>query len=100
MVHCRYGEFKSKDEISVLENPIIHAIGKRHGKSAAAVVLRWHVQRGVATPPFSLREKELRENLTVGDWELDAEGMAEMATLDKDFHYLRPESWYGLPLWN
>jgi len=95
-----YGEFKRDDEITVLANPVVAEIGKRYNKSTAAVVLRWHVQRGVATPPFSLFENELRENLTVGDWELDDEAMAQIAELDKDFHYLRPESWYGLPLWS
>lgn len=84
----------------MLQNPAIVSIAARYNKSAAAVVLRWHVQRGVATPPFSLYENELRENLTVGDWELDDDAMKEIADVDKDYHYLRPESWYGLPLWN
>jgi len=95
-----YGEFKSADEIAVLENPVIAKIGQKHGKSTAATVLRWHIQRGVCVPPFSLYENELRENLKVGDWALDEEDMVEIATLDKAYHYLRPEAWYGLPLWS
>lgn len=95
-----YGEFKSADEMSVLENPVIAEIGAKHGKSSASVVLRWHVQRGVGVPPFSLKENELRENLTVGSWALDDEDMEQIATLDKEFHYLRPDAWYGLPLWS
>jgi len=95
-----YGEFKSDTEVSVLENPIINEIAKKHGKSAASTVLRWHIQGGIGVPPFSLKENELRENLTVGSWSLDEEDMAAIATVDKDFHYLRPEAWYGLPLWS
>lgn len=95
-----YGEFKAADEVGVLENPVIAKIAERHGKSVAQVVLRWHVQRDVCTPPFSLKEGELRENLTVGDWALDEEDMVLMQSLDKDYHYLRPEAWYGLPLWS
>jgi len=95
-----YGEFKSDDEVSVLDNPLIAKIGQKHGKSTAATVLRWHIQRGVCVPPFSLYENELRENLKVGDWALDEEDMVEIATLDKAYHYLRPEAWYGLPLWS
>ena len=49
---------------------------------------------------FSLKENELRENLTVGSWALDDEDMEQIATLDKEFHYLRPDAWYGLPLWS
>ena len=95
-----YGEFKAADEVGVLDNPVIGAIGRKHDKHPAAVVLRWHYQRGVGTPPFSLYEDELRENLGVGSWALDDSDMAEIRALDKDFHYLRPDSWYGLPLWS
>lgn len=95
-----YGEFVKDGEVKVLENPVLMRIGEKHGKSTAATVLKWHIQRGVSVPPFSLHENELRENLKVGDWELDQADMDEIATLDKDYHYLRPESWYGLPLWS
>lgn len=95
-----YGEFKSADEVSVLENPVINSIAEKHGKSAAQVVLRWHIQRGVATPPFSLHENEMKQNLTVGQWALNDEDMEAIKSVDKDFHYLRPEAWYGLPLWS
>jgi len=95
-----YGEFVSDDEIKVLDNPTVAEIGKKHGKHPAAVVLRWHIQRGIATPPFSLYENELRANLTVGSWELDSADMEKMKGLDKSYHYLRPEAWYGLPLWD
>lgn len=95
-----YGEFKSDDEVSVLENPVVQKIASKHGKSTAQVVLRWHIQRGVPTPPFSLHENEMRQNLTVGSWALEDSDMEAMKSIDKDFHYLRPESWYGLPLWS
>lgn len=94
-----YGAFKKDNEVGVLESPLLGEIGAKYGKSIAETVLRWHIQRGTPTCPFSLRENELRMNLTVGDWELEEEDMEAIKTLDKDFHYLRPESWYGLPLW-
>lgn len=86
--------------MKVLECPEILAIGAKHQKSAAQVCLQWTVQRGVATMPMSLHEDELRQNLTVGTWALDEEDMDAMARLDKDYHYLNPNDWYGLPLWN
>jgi len=95
-----YGAFKGDDEVTVLQNPVLGEIAKQHDKSTAQVVLRWHIQRGVNTCPFSLHENELRQNLSVGDWELSEEDMATIATIDKQFHYLRPDSWYGLPLWS
>jgi diketogulonate reductase-like aldo/keto reductase len=67
-----YGEFVSDDEIKVLDNPTIADIGKKHGKHPAAVVLRWHIQRGIATPPFSLYENELRARTITYLHDLDA----------------------------
>jgi diketogulonate reductase-like aldo/keto reductase len=95
-----YGEFKAEGELTVLESPEIHTIAAKHGKSAAEVVLRWHIQGGIPTPPFSLKESEIRQNLTVGSWAMDDADMALIASIDKNYHYLRPEAWYGLPLWD
>ena len=55
-------------------------IGKRHGKTAAQVALRWLVQKGIITIPKSSSEPHLRENLEIFDWEL---AEAEMQTFEK-----------------
>eukprot|EP00730_Choanoeca_flexa_P014052 TRINITY_DN6001_c0_g1_i1.p1 TRINITY_DN6001_c0_g1~~TRINITY_DN6001_c0_g1_i1.p1 ORF type:complete len:383 (+),score=65.13 TRINITY_DN6001_c0_g1_i1:60-1208(+) len=95
-----YGAFKDPNEVTVLSDPTLAEIGAKHGISTAAVALQWCVQRGVNTMPFSLRESELRENLLVGTWELDAADMELIKTLDRRHHYLDPYNWYGLPLWD
>lgn len=58
------------------------------------------VQRGVTTCSFSLKENELRENITVGSWRLDDADMELIKTLNRNHHYLDPKNWYGLPLWD
>jgi diketogulonate reductase-like aldo/keto reductase len=78
-----YGSFKAENERTVLTEPLLAKIAAKHGKSVAQVCLRWSVQRGVATPPFSLNPDELKENLTVGSWELDEEDISEIKTLQK-----------------
>ena len=45
-------------------------IGKKHGKTAAQVALRWLVQKGIITIPKSGSEPHLRENLDIFDWQL------------------------------
>jgi diketogulonate reductase-like aldo/keto reductase len=55
------------------------AIGKRHGKTAAQVVLRWHIQNGLVAIPKSATPARIRENLSVFDFELSA---SEMAAID------------------
>ena len=49
---------------------------------------------------MTLHENEMRSNLRTGAvLTLDDADMAEIRTLDRNHHYLRPENWYGLPYW-
>jgi 2,5-diketo-D-gluconate reductase A len=63
-------------------DPVLEAIGARHGRSAAQVVLRWHVQQGSVVIPKSKSLDRIRENARVFDFELDAEDLAAIAALD------------------
>jgi len=66
----------------LFENDVLVAIGSRHGKSVAQVVLRWLTQRGVIAIPKSVRQDRMTENLDIFDFELNAEDMAEIGKLD------------------
>lgn len=61
------------------EIPGVEAAAQRTGKSAAQVVLRWHLQKGNIVFPKSVRIERLKENIDVFDFELTA---AEMTTID------------------
>lgn len=63
-------------------DPDLSAIGEKHGKSVAQVVLRWLVQRGVVVIPKSVRPERMAENIAVFDFELGADDMDRIATLD------------------
>ncbi|WP_308345613.1 aldo/keto reductase [Streptomyces sp. ISL-94] len=63
----------------LLTLPEVAAIAARHGRSAAQVVLRWHLQLGNIAIPKSVTPARIRENLDVFGFELDA---ADMAALD------------------
>ncbi|WP_211486137.1 MULTISPECIES: aldo/keto reductase [Corallococcus] len=66
----------------IFQNALLHSIGARHGKSVAQVILRWLVQRGVVAIPKSVRQERIAENFAVFDFELSADDMAAIATLD------------------
>lgn len=57
-------------------------IGRRYGKSAAQVVLRWHIQKGNIIIPGGRDEKHICDNLEVFDFELTPEEMAVFDALD------------------
>ena len=54
-----------------------------HGKTAAQVVLRWHLQRGVVAIPKSVRPERMRENIDVFDFARSAEEMERIGALDQ-----------------
>jgi len=67
---------------NIFHNDLLRSIAVRHGKSVAQVILRWLTQRGVVAIPKSVRKERIVENFNVFDFELDAEEMAAIATLD------------------
>lgn len=66
----------------LFENPVLVEIGQAHGKTAAQVMLRWNLQRGVVVIPKSVHRERMEQNLDVFDFELSAEEMARIAALD------------------
>lgn len=66
----------------LLDNPVLNQIGKRHGKTAAQAILRWHVQLGSVVFPKSVHVGRMTENIDVFDFELSDEDMAAIARLD------------------
>jgi len=65
-------------------NPVLEQIGKKHGKTVAQTVLRWHHQRGVIAIPRSSNPEHRRENLAIFDFKLDADDMHKISALDEN----------------
>jgi 2,5-diketo-D-gluconate reductase A len=67
---------------SLLADPAIGGIAARIGRTPAQVVLRWHVQQGLVAIPRSRNRERLAQNADVFSFELDADAMAALASLD------------------
>jgi len=67
---------------TVDDNPVIHDIARKHGKTWAQVILRWHLDNGLSVIPRTTTQARLRENIDIFDFSLDAEDIAIMRTLD------------------
>lgn len=63
-------------------NEVLQSIAGKHHKSVAQVILRWLTQRGVVAIPKSVRPERMVENFTIFDFELSAEDLQAIATLD------------------
>lgn len=67
----------------MFELPELKVIGEKYGKTPAQVMLRWHIQRGIVVIPKSTHIERMEENFNVFDFELTAEDMEIIATLNK-----------------
>ena len=63
-------------------NPTLNAIGEKYHKSAAQVALCYLLQRDIISIPKSVRKERMEQNLNVFDFQLSAEDMSQIATLD------------------
>jgi 2,5-diketo-D-gluconate reductase A len=68
----------------LLEVPAIVAIARKHGRTPAQVVLRWHIQLGNIVIPKSVTPSRIKENIEVFDFTLDDEDLAAIGALDED----------------
>ncbi|TNC49573.1 aldo/keto reductase [Rubellimicrobium rubrum] len=69
-------------EKGTLENPTILGIAEAHGRSAAQVMLRWHLQAGRSAIPKSTKPARIAENFDVLDFDLIPEEVAALDALD------------------
>jgi 2,5-diketo-D-gluconate reductase A len=67
----------------MLNDTTVGAIAKKHGKSIAQVIIRWHLHEGLIVIPKSVHKQRIVENFDVFGFELDADDMAKMKGLDR-----------------
>ena len=67
----------------VLQVPELVALGKKYGKSAVQVTLRWILQQDIVAIPKSVHRDRIVANADLYDFELSAEDMSLIARLDR-----------------
>jgi len=86
---------------NIFHNETLLTIATNYNKSVPQVILRWVVQRGIIVLAKSTRKERMMENINVLDFELNAEDMAAITTLDTKtssfFDHRDPErvKWLG-----
>jgi 2,5-diketo-D-gluconate reductase A len=82
IVHEAWAPF-AEGQKGVFVNPVLNDIAAAHGKSVAAVILRWLNQRGVVVIPKSVRVDRIRENFNIFDFRLTDAEMTAISALDE-----------------
>ena len=68
----------------ILETPTLIEIGEKHGKTAAQVIIRWHLQNDIIVIPKSSHKERIKENFDVLDFELTPEEIQQINALNID----------------
>ncbi|XP_058813743.1 1,5-anhydro-D-fructose reductase [Topomyia yanbarensis] len=68
----------------LLDNPVVKEIAEKLGKTAAQVLLRHLLQRGISTIPKSTNPKRLRENIDLFDFDIEDSDMVRLNALDQN----------------
>lgn len=75
--------FFSQPLPDLLENETVLKIATRLNKTPAQILLRWIIERGVATIPKSTNPERLKQNLNIFDFSLTSDDMSLLAGLDQ-----------------
>ena len=67
----------------VLDDPVVTRIADAVGRTAAQVVLRWHLQRGDVVFPKSTSPQRIKENFALFDFELSHADLDAISALDR-----------------
>ena len=67
----------------IIKSELLAKIGSKYGKTASQVALRWLTQRGIVAIPKSTHKERMAQNLDIFDFELTAEDMAQIATMNQ-----------------
>ncbi|MEI3849813.1 MULTISPECIES: aldo/keto reductase [unclassified Microbacterium] len=75
--------YRGEGAASTFNDPTLLEIGERYRKSAAQVMLRWHLQEGRSAIPKSVKPTRIAENFDVFDFELTTEELRSIDALDR-----------------
>ena len=99
--HCKVQAWGPLNEgqRDIFNNEILEAIAKKHNKTIAQVILRWHIQNNVIVIPKTVRVDKMQENLDIWDFQLDSEDMNMIANMDLGYSEIINHQSYTRAKW-
>jgi diketogulonate reductase-like aldo/keto reductase len=94
---CPGFEGAQNEKQPLLSHPVVLDIAKKHGKTAAQVLIRWQIDGNIVVIPKSIKPERIEENWKVWDFKLNEEEMKALNNLDANIRYFK-QDWFGIPL--
>jgi diketogulonate reductase-like aldo/keto reductase len=67
----------------IVKSDVLAGIGKKYGKTAAQVALRWLTQHSIVAIPKSTHKERMVQNIDIFDFTLTDDDMAQIATMNR-----------------
>lgn len=67
---------------NIFKHEILEEIAKKHDKTVAQIVLRWHIQKHIMTIPKTIHKDRMIENMNIWDFQLDSEDFKKIDQLN------------------
>ena len=74
----------------LLRHPVLAEVAKKHGRTPAQTIIRWHLDNGLIVIPKSVKPERIHENFDVFGFQLDQDDLARIAELDSASARLGP----------
>lgn len=94
-----YSPLGSHGEKSVrpISDENIIKIAQSYGKTPAQIILRWVIQRNIIALAKSTNPARIKENFGLDDFELNSDDMNRINGLNKNYRFVDPINFWGLP---
>lgn len=81
----------------LFDDPVIKALAQKYKKTEAQVLLNWAVDRGTIAIPKSVTPERITENIDIFNFELTTDEKSDINALNKNYRFVNPASWWGIP---
>ncbi|XP_042541848.1 prostaglandin-E(2) 9-reductase-like [Dipodomys spectabilis] len=92
VAYCALGSQRPKRWVDasapvLLNDPVLVALAKKHNQSPAQIALRYQLERGVVTLVQSVKDKEIKEDIQIFEFQLPLEDVKVLDGLNRNFRY-------------
>lgn len=87
--YCPLGSTPVPGQPRITEDPVVGDIAKKHNKSPAQVLLRFHVDRNTVVLPRSTKAAHIKSNLDIFDFKLSPDEIRALERLGRDVRFCR-----------
>lgn len=77
------------NKLNLLKHPVVLEISSKYLVSPAQILIRYHVQRGIATIPKSVSKERIEENINVFNFKLTNDDLNKLHSLELGYRFCR-----------